>query len=83
VATDFDRGHRSLKAGGYWCALLAEHRPDAELAARSEVFRRWPSSSTAQQRPAAGADALAACQMLGANVMRVTPIRQIAAPARS
>src|SRR5690349_5655362 len=27
-ATDFDRGHQSLAAGDYWCALLAEHRPD-------------------------------------------------------
>jgi hypothetical protein len=54
-ATDFDGGHQALAAGGYWCALLAEHRPDAELAARLEVFRRWPSSSTAQQlRRAAG-----------------------------
>jgi hypothetical protein len=29
-ATDFDPGHQSLKAAGYWCKLLAEHRP-AEL----------------------------------------------------
>jgi hypothetical protein len=29
-ATDFDRGHQSLKAAGYWCKMLAEHRP-AEL----------------------------------------------------
>ncbi|WP_281906028.1 DUF6880 family protein [Phytohabitans aurantiacus] len=54
-AADFDRGHQSLDAAGYWCELLAQHRPDAELAARLEVFRRWPSSSTAQQlRRAAG-----------------------------
>jgi hypothetical protein len=54
-ATDFDGGHQSLKAAGYWCDLLARHRPDAEMAARMEVFRRWPSSSTAQQlRRAAG-----------------------------
>jgi tetratricopeptide (TPR) repeat protein len=46
-ATDFDRGHQSLKAAGYWCQLLAEHRPSALLPARLEVFRRWPSSSTA------------------------------------
>ena len=46
-ATDFDRGHQSLKAAGYWCRLLAEHRPSELLPARLEVFRRWPSSSTA------------------------------------
>ena len=26
-ATDFDRGHQSLKAADYWCGLLEEHRP--------------------------------------------------------
>ena len=46
-ATEFDRGHQSLKAAGYWCKLLAEHRPAELLPARLEVFRRWPSSSTA------------------------------------
>jgi hypothetical protein len=46
-AADFDRGHQSLKAAGYWCKLLAEHRPAELLPARLEVFRRWPSSSTA------------------------------------
>ena len=46
-ATDFDRGHQSLKAAGYWCKLLAEHRPAELLPARLEVFRRWPSSRTA------------------------------------
>ena len=46
-ATDFDFGHQSLKAAGYWCKLLAEHRPAELLPARLEVFRRWPSSSTA------------------------------------
>lgn len=45
-ATDFDRGHQSLKAAGYWCKLLAEHRPSQLLDARVAVFRRWPSSST-------------------------------------
>jgi hypothetical protein len=48
-AADFDGGHQSLDAAGYWCELLAQHRPDAELAARLAVFRRWPSSSTAEQ----------------------------------
>jgi hypothetical protein len=46
-ATDFDRGHQSLQAATYWCKLLAEHRPAELLPARLEVFRRWPSSSTA------------------------------------
>lgn len=48
-AADFGGGHQSLAAAQYWCGLLAQHRPDAEIAARLEVFRRWPSSSTAQQ----------------------------------
>lgn len=46
-ATDFDRGHQSLKAAAYWCKLLAEHRSNDLLAARLTVFRRWPSSSSA------------------------------------
>jgi tetratricopeptide (TPR) repeat protein len=46
-ALDVGPDHQSLKAGEYWCKLLAEHRPDELLAARMEVFRRWPSSSTA------------------------------------
>jgi hypothetical protein len=54
-AADFDGGHQSLKAAQYWCDLLAQHRPDAALTARLEVFRRWPSASTAEQlRRAAG-----------------------------
>jgi hypothetical protein len=48
-AADFDGGHQSLDAAGYWCDLLARYRPDAELSARLEVFQRWPSSSTAQR----------------------------------
>lgn len=47
AALDVGPAHQSLKAGEYWCALLAEHRPAELLAARLEVFRRWPSSSTA------------------------------------
>jgi tetratricopeptide (TPR) repeat protein len=46
-ALDVGPGHQSLKAGECWCTLLAEHRPADLLAARLEVFRRWPSSSTA------------------------------------
>jgi len=54
-AADFDGGHQALAAAQYWCDLLARHRPDTEIAARQEVFRRWPSASTAQQlRKAAG-----------------------------
>jgi tetratricopeptide (TPR) repeat protein len=56
-ATDFDRGHQSLNAARYWCDLLARHRPDTEIAARLEVFRRWPSSSTAEQLRRADGDA--------------------------
>jgi tetratricopeptide (TPR) repeat protein len=48
-ALDVGPGHQSLQAGEYWCALLAEHRPVELLAARLEVFRRWPSSSTAER----------------------------------
>lgn len=47
-ATDFDRGHQSLKAADYWCRLLEAHRPSAEaLDARLVVFRKWPSSTSA------------------------------------
>lgn len=46
-AVEFGPGHQSLQAGDYWCRLLAEHRPGELLAARLELFRRWPSSGTA------------------------------------
>lgn len=46
-ATDFDRGHQSLKAAGYWCGLLEAHRPDEALDARLSVFRKWPSLTSA------------------------------------
>lgn len=46
-ATDFDRGHQSLKAADYWCRLLEEHRPNEALEARLSVFRKWPSSTSA------------------------------------
>jgi hypothetical protein len=56
-ATDFDDGWQAARAASYWCDLLARHRPDDELVARLEVFRRWPSSSTAGQlHRAAGTD---------------------------
>lgn len=47
-ATDHSDGHQSLQAAEYWCALLSEHQPDQVLAARQEVFDRWPTSSTAK-----------------------------------
>ncbi|MDV3220003.1 DUF6880 family protein [Intrasporangium sp.] len=46
-ATDFDRGHQSLKAADYWCRLLEQYRAAEALDARLVVFRRWPSSTTA------------------------------------
>jgi hypothetical protein len=46
-ALDVGPSHQSLTAGEYWCAMLAQHHPGELLAARLEVFRRWPSSSTA------------------------------------
>ena len=46
-ATDFGRGHQSLKAADYWCKLLDEHRPAESLEGWLLVFRRWPSSTTA------------------------------------
>ncbi len=46
-ATDHDWGHQSLKAAEYWCELLAAHRPAEHVAARQEVFRRWPTATTA------------------------------------
>lgn len=49
-AADFPGGgHQAVQAGEYWCALLAEHRPEALIDARLTVFRRWPSSSTAER----------------------------------
>lgn len=47
-AVDFPGGgHQALKAGKYWCKLLAERRPGELFDGRLTVFRRWPSSSTA------------------------------------
>lgn len=46
-ATDFDRGHQSLKAADYWCGLLEAHQPADALDARLSVFRKWPSSTSA------------------------------------
>lgn len=46
-ATDLGPDHQSRQAAEYWCRLLATHRATQLLNARLEVFRRWPSSSTA------------------------------------
>jgi hypothetical protein len=46
-ATDFGPDHQSRQAAEYWCRLLAAHRATELFDARLEVFRRWPSSSTA------------------------------------
>ena len=46
-AVELGTGYQSLRAGDYWCELLAKHRPAELLAARLDVFRRWPSASTA------------------------------------
>ncbi|SDC03747.1 hypothetical protein GA0111570_11532 [Raineyella antarctica] len=54
---DFDRGHQSVDAAAYWCALLADHRPQEELAARLEVFRRWPTAGHAGAVHKAAGDA--------------------------
>lgn len=55
-ATEHHPTHQALQAAGYWCDLLARHKPDEHLAARHRVFREWPSASTATQlHRAAGA----------------------------
>ncbi|HET6915933.1 MAG TPA: hypothetical protein VFH56_07560 [Acidimicrobiales bacterium] len=56
-AIDVGPWHQSLRAADYWCQLLAEQRPGDLVEARLEVFRRWPSSSTAAQLHAAAAQA--------------------------
>jgi hypothetical protein len=55
-AAEFDRGHQSLTAAGYWCRLLDEHRPAESCEARLWVFRRWPSASTATRLYEAAGD---------------------------
>ena len=52
-ATDFNDGHQSRRAADYWCGLLDQHQPQESLRARLEVFRRWPSATTAAQLHAA------------------------------
>lgn len=48
-ATDFGPGHQSIEAAEYWCQLLTEHRPEELLDARLDVFRRWPSVTSASR----------------------------------
>ncbi|MCZ4552195.1 hypothetical protein [Gordonia rubripertincta] len=48
-ATFLGLGFQSERAAQTWCDLLAAHRADELLAARTEVFRRWPSAKTAEQ----------------------------------
>lgn len=56
-ATQHSPSHQALHAAGTWCRLLAEHRPDEVLDARLEVFRAWPSASTAATlRDSAGSE---------------------------
>ena len=56
-AAEVDRGWQARAAAVYWCDLLAAHRPNQELAARLDVFHRWPTSSTAEHLHRAAADA--------------------------
>ncbi len=46
-ATQLGPWHQSLQAGDYWCDLLARHHPDDVVRARLDMFRWWPSSTTA------------------------------------
>ncbi len=55
-AADFDRGHQAKAAAEYWCSLLEAHQPASVVAARHEVFRRWPTSSTAARLHDAAGD---------------------------
>lgn len=46
-AARHDDGWQAERAGHYWCELLTEHHGDQALAARREVFDRWPSQTNA------------------------------------
>lgn len=48
--------HQALAAADTWCALVAAHRPEQLIAVRLEVFRRWPTSSTASRLHATAGD---------------------------
>lgn len=56
-AIDIGPWHQSLRSADYWCELIAEQRPGDLVEARLEVFRRWPSSSTAAHLHAAAEQA--------------------------
>ena len=49
-------GWQAEQAGHYWCELLAQHHPSQALAARQQVFDRWPSQSNATQLYRAAGD---------------------------
>ena len=50
-----ERGWQAERAARLWCELLAEREPGEELAARWEVFERWPNAANASAlRRAAG-----------------------------
>ncbi|MBD3782826.1 MAG: hypothetical protein IE926_07690 [Micrococcales bacterium] len=55
-------GHQAIRAAEYWCELLARHAPERLPAARLEVFRRWPSSSTAARLRAVAGEEWAALE---------------------
>ncbi|MBT2517667.1 hypothetical protein J7E29_09505 [Streptomyces sp. ISL-90] len=42
-----ENGWQAERAARRWCDLLADARPDEELAARRVVFERWPNGSNA------------------------------------
>lgn len=46
-AAHFDGGPQARQAAGYWCELVDRYRGEESAGVRLEVFRRWPSSSTA------------------------------------
>ena len=48
-AVDVPPPHQALAAGNFWCELLAKHRPGEVVEARLLLFRRWPSSTTAER----------------------------------
>jgi hypothetical protein len=49
-ATDFPGGgHQAQHAADYWCQLLTRYYPDQLANARLDVFRRWPSATTADR----------------------------------
>lgn len=72
-ATDFDHGHQSQRAAEYWCALVEEHVPEELVAARSYVFRRWPTASNASRLHATAGATWAEHQAEVAEMLRASP----------